>query len=103
MVFPNGCFLCLEEEEMINHLVIHCPKTRTLVELLLSQFGVVWVLPLTVKDTLIGWNGSFVGKKGPKVWKVAPLCIFLVSWKGRNIIVFENGYLSIQTLKNSFM
>ena len=38
-----------------------------------SLFGVVWVLPLTVKETLLGWNSSFVGKKS---LKVAPFCIF---------------------------
>ena len=47
---------------------------------------------------------SFVGKKWLKVWKTVPLCIFfLLIWKERNKIVFENGEFSIQRLKNSFI
>ena len=30
--------------------------------LVLSLFGVYWVLPLTVRDTLLGWSASFVDK-----------------------------------------
>ena len=31
--------------------------------MLLSFFGVSWVFPFLVKETLLGWRGSFVGKK----------------------------------------
>ena len=33
-------------------------------------FRVPWVLSSsTIRDTLLGWHGSFVGKKGKKVWQ----------------------------------
>ena len=31
-------------------------------------FGVSWVFLLSVKETLIGWRGSFVGKKRKVAW-----------------------------------
>ena len=62
----------------------------------------VWVLPVKVKETLLGWHGSFVRKNQLKVWKVAPLCIFWSVRKERNNIDFENRDLSIQRLKKSF-
>ena len=51
----NRCFMCLEKEETIGHLLLHCSKTRVL-------FGVSWVLPSSVREILLSWHGSFVGK-----------------------------------------
>ena len=95
----NSC----AEEETINHILVHCPKARVLWDLVFSLFGVNWVLPLTVKDTLLGWFASFVDKKRGKTWQAAPLCLFWTVWKERNMIVFYNEVLSIQRMKNSFV
>ncbi|RVW58324.1 Regulator of telomere elongation helicase 1 [Vitis vinifera] len=62
----NRCFLCCAEEETINHILVHCSKARVLWDLLFSLFGVNWVLPLVVRDTLLGWFASFVDKKRRK-------------------------------------
>ena len=72
----NRCYLCHSNEESINHLLLHCVKTRALWEMLFSLFGVLWVVPFSVRETLLSWNGSFVGKKRKKVWRTGPLCIF---------------------------
>ena len=69
----------------------------------LSFFGVSWVFPRSVKETLLGWRGSFVGKKRKVAWQLGPLCLFWVIWKARNSIAFEDCGLSIQRLKVSFM
>ena len=90
-------------EESIDHILLHCAKIRTLWEMFLSLFGVQWVLPATVKATLLGWDGSFVGKKIKEVWRVGPLCIFWTVWKTRNKIAFEEEVLSIQRLESSFV
>nr|CAN66379.1 hypothetical protein VITISV_003573 [Vitis vinifera] len=74
-------------------------EARTLWVLLFSMFGVQWVLPATVKEMLLGWNGSFVGKKRKGVWKASPLCLFWTVWKTRNKVAFEEEELSIQRLK----
>ena len=58
----NRCFICLVEEEVIEHFLIHFSKAKVLWELIFA-LGVTWVLPSSVKETLHGWNGSFVGKK----------------------------------------
>ena len=52
-----------------------------------------------VSETLLGWKGSFVGKKWLKLWKAAPLCIFWSIWKEKNRIAFEKGEIYIQRLK----
>ena len=53
----NWCFLCLSGAETVDHLLLHCVKTRVLWNLLFSLFGVSWTLSCTVKETLLGWNG----------------------------------------------
>ena len=62
----NRCFLCLSEEETVNHLLLHCVKMRALWSLLFSLFGVAWVLSGSIKETLLGWHGAFVGKTRKK-------------------------------------
>ena len=99
----NKCFLCCEEEQSIDHILIQCSRARVLWDLLFALFGVTWVLPYSVRDTLSGWSGFNLGKKRRKVWKAAPLCIFWVVWKERNMIAFDNEELSMNRLKNSFV
>ena len=99
----NRCFLCQTCGESIDHLLLHCERTREMWTLLLSFFGVSWVFPFSVKETLLGWRGSFVGKKRKVAWQLGPLCLFWVIWKARNSIAFEDGVLSIQKLKVSFV
>ena len=99
----NRCFLCLTEAETVDHLLLHCVMTRTLWNLLFSLFGVEWVLSGTVKETLLGWHGAFVGKIRKKAWQMTPLYIFWSVWKERNLLAFGNEVLSIQRLKHSFV
>ncbi|KAJ9693798.1 hypothetical protein PVL29_009659 [Vitis rotundifolia] len=100
---PNCCFLCGCEEENVNHILLHCIVTRVLWDIIFGLIDIKWVLPETVKETLISWRGSFVGKKRKKIWKAIPLCIFWTVWKERNRLAFRGGELNIQRLKNSFV
>lgn len=43
-ILANRCFLCCEEEETIDHILIHCTRARVLWELLFVLFGVAWVI-----------------------------------------------------------
>ena len=99
---PNRCFLCCAAEESIDHLLIHCTKAKVLWDFLFTFFSVLWVLPSSVKEVLLGWHGSFVDKKRRKVWRAA-LCHFWMVWKERNRIAFENEEFLIQRLKYSFV
>ena len=54
-------------------------------------------------DSLLGWCGSFVGKKRKKAWKLAPLCFFWMVWKERNRMMFDNEEFSVHRLKYYFV
>ena len=98
----NRCYFCQADEESIDHL-LHCENIRALWEMLFTFVGVSWVFPSSVRETLLGWNGFFVGKKRKTVWREGPPCIFWIVWKTRNNIAFEDDMLSIQRLKTSFL
>ena len=64
---------------------------RVLWEIVLGLFGAQWVFPETVKEVLLSWKGSFVGKKRKKIWRSIPLFIFWTVWKERNRLAFRGG------------
>ena len=88
---PNCCFLCGCEEENVNHILIHCIVVRALWDIVLGLVDVKWVFPETVKEVLISWRGSFVGKKRKKIWDSILLCIFWTVWKEMNRLAFRGG------------
>ena len=57
----------------------------------------------SVRETFLGWKGSFMGKKRRTVWNAGFLCLFWPVWKARNGIAFEGGVLSMQKLKAFFV
>ncbi|RVW43416.1 Transposon TX1 uncharacterized 149 kDa protein [Vitis vinifera] len=78
----NRCFMCLEKEENINHLLLHCSRTRVLWDLIFALFGVSWVMPFSVRDTLLSWNGYFLGKKSQEGMESCPSSHFLDGLEG---------------------
>ena len=63
----NRCYLCLSKEESIDYILLHCVLTRSLWNFLFSLFGVLWVLPYSIREALLGWLGPCVGKERKKV------------------------------------
>ena len=100
---PNRCYLCKEEEETCDHILIHCLKARLLWNLIFALFGIQWVLSCSIREVLLNWHGSFVGKKRKKARKVTPLCMFWALWRERNKKAFDNFESTNQTIKNSFL
>ena len=99
----NRCYLCEEEEETLNHLLVHCSKARMLWELILAIVWFGWVFPFSVRKVLLAWQGRKVGKKRKKVWRAVPLSLFWAVWCERNRVVFDNETFSMYRLKNSFI
>lgn len=59
----NQCFLCMEEEEPVDHILPHCTWARGLWNLIFYLYRIVWVMPCSVEVTRLGWHNSFVDKK----------------------------------------
>ena len=59
----NRCCLYEEDEETIDHLLIHCKIARMLWDLFLTIVGTSWVFPYSVLHTLLAWQEAPMGKK----------------------------------------
>ena len=53
----NRYFMCHENEETIDHLIIHRVKTRVLSKMFFSLVKMSWVLPSSTRETLLSWQG----------------------------------------------
>ena len=82
---------------------VHYPKARILWELILTIFGIGWVFPFSVRQVLLAWQGTQVGKKRKKVWKAAPLCLVWTVWRERNRVAFDNEAFFAYRLKSYFI
>ena len=100
---PNRCYLRGCAAESINLILLHCSVVSLLWDIIFAIVGAHWVFPKTVKEAIISWKDSFVGKKRKKVWNAVLICIFWTVWKERNHIAFKDGKLAIHRLKNSFV
>ena len=86
VVFGQRCFLCKEEEESIDHILLNCSLVRILWKLF-DLFGIQWVHSAIVKEALLGWNGSFVGM------------YFLDDLEGKKLRAFDDKECSALSLK----
>ena len=89
MVFVEWCIMCRCNGETVDHLLLHYDKAYRLWSLVFRSFGIFWVLPRAVADTLFGW-WNWPGKQVSSIWNLAPLCLMWCLWKGRNRRTFED-------------
>ena len=71
----NRCFKDMEESK--DHILLRYAKVRVLWQLLFALFGSHYVQATTIKDSLLGWYGLFVGKRHKKILTTAPFVYLL--------------------------
>ena len=54
MVFVDWCIMCCCNGETVDHLLLHYGKAYRLWSLVFRSFGISWVLPRSIADTLFG-------------------------------------------------
>lgn len=98
----NRCSLCKDSEKSVDHISIHCDRTRQLWILLLTTFGLVWVFPASVKNLFLEWKFKGLGKKKRAIWQLAPICLCWCIWGERNRRIFKDEELLDQRLRVLF-
>ena len=91
--------MCLEEQETVDHLLVHCRWVSALWDLALSRMGISWIQPFDVRDVVVAWRRSWV----LGVWNMVPLAIWWATWKERNRHIFDDKVLSFQDFKLYFL
>ena len=56
-----------------------------------------------VREVLLSYHGSSLGKKRKKAWKVVLLYLFQTLWRERNRRTFDSCESSNLTIKNYFL
>ena len=103
LVIMDWCCMCKEAGESIDHLFLHCLTARELWGLILSMFGVWWVMPRHMVDLLACWNGHTRRCRAASIWGLIPHCLMWVIWRERNARSFNDSEKSIQDLKQCFL
>ena len=103
---PSLCSMCFVEEELVDHLLVHCRMVSNLWHLSFSLMGMVsnlwhlsfslmgisWVQPKTTRDALVAWRRWLKKCWVFKVWELMPLAI-LVEYLD---LIFEGKVRSIE-------
>lgn len=95
----NRCILCMEEEESINQIFIHCLMGRGMWYFFLSHFQIPWVFPMFFNELILGWWLSGLRSFHQDIWCALPRAICQGLWKERNNRIFENNHQSQSKLE----
>jgi hypothetical protein len=88
--------------ETVDHLLLHCEVARALWYVILSRFGLSWVMPFRVVDLFACWwpGGR---SRSAVVWKMVPCCLMWCLWMERNDRQFEDKERTIEELISFFI
>ena len=75
------CIICRCNGKTVDHLLLYCEKAYRLWSLVFRSFGISWVLPRSIADTLFSW-WNWYGKHSSGIWNLVPLCLM---WWGSEI------------------
>ncbi|WMV46018.1 hypothetical protein MTR67_039403 [Solanum verrucosum] len=99
IILSPMCFLCGEQAETVNHLILHCRITGQLWRLFLNLRGIAWSMPGKITEALKSWEGSRSASKRQKQTRIVPTCIWGTICRERNSKCFENVENSMEKIK----
>lgn len=70
--------------------------------MVLTLFGISWVMPKDVVELLASWPGKFRKHRDGVIWNMIPHCLMWGIWRERNAQIFEGAERVIHELKMSF-
>ena len=97
------CELPPRDEEIVEHLLLHCSMARELWDMVFTIFGIQWVMPRRVVDLLHCWQDHFGWHQSVEIWKAIPPCLMWCIWNERNARKFEGCERNMLKLKGLFM
>jgi hypothetical protein len=95
--------MCKKDGESIDHLFLHCEIAKELWNLILTLFGVHWVMPRSVRELVVCWHTGLGRHRLNGIWKAVPHCLMWYLWRERNLRTFEDTEMNIDELKLLFI
>ena len=92
VLFLDWCCMCKSNGELVYHLLLHCPITRDLWDMVFSLFGVCWVMPRGLRIYQLAGQADVVKARQPLSGRSSPIVsygpfgvremlIHLLGWK----------------------
>ena len=100
LTFANRCFLCKRWGETVDHLLLHCAKTRVFGSCFSLSLEFLGSFPPQFRAPLWVGEGLLLLRIGEELGQRDPLCLFWAVWKTGNDIVFKNKVFFLQKLKH---
>ena len=95
----SRCCLCCSNAESVDHLLLFCSIAHSLWMYMLRLFGIEWVMPGLVVDSLFCWY-HWLGKHSSDIWDLVPNCLMWTIWIERKWRSFEDkGKTVVQLLE----
>ena len=69
------CVICKSNGEQVDHLLLYCPIAFKLRSMVLTLFGIYWVMLKTMVELLACWQGKFGCHRNGVIWMVVPHCL----------------------------
>lgn len=89
-ILVNRCVLCYDNEDSIDHLLIHCIYSREVFNSVLSQCQVAWVVPKLATNLMLQWENPFASPWMRRLWDFGLQHVWWGLWKEQNNRVFQN-------------
>lgn len=92
------CPICLAEEEMVDHLFIHCYKHWLIWSKIINWWGLAWCCPRNLANLFSQWDSLVYGKFQKKVWVMLFFSATWSMWLLRNDVIFKQKIPDYDTL-----
>lgn len=76
----------------MDHLLLHWVSGRSIVPVILSLFGVEWVMSRRIIEMLDYWRGQLGNQSVVATWRMVILCLVWSIWREWNARCFQTRY-----------
>jgi hypothetical protein len=95
--------MCKVDGESVDHLLLHCVYAKELWDMVLTMFGMCWVMLGSVRELFASWQGKMGNHSKHMIWRAVPHCVMWCLWRKRNMRIFEGCEQHVDKLKLLFL
>ncbi|XP_071713198.1 uncharacterized protein [Rutidosis leptorrhynchoides] len=85
------CVFCMTDIETIDHLLIHCKWSSSILSDLFRWWNIRWIIPRSIVDFSFDWFYG-MGIKASKFWKLIGPATMWAIWMARNDFIFNGKF-----------